>query len=416
MLFVFLLIIRTVSAQEIQIVQKDLSDVLQDLKKIKSSPKNHHLETHKLYFSPLPIIGYGPANGFVAGGGLSIASLLGSEKNTRISSALMNLNFTTKKQIYLNFRSNIYLPDDRWILQGDWRLMLFAQPTFGLGISDIPLTRFIFSINGIETAEEPQAQPMRFNYIRFYENIYKKISKNFYAGIGINIDYHYNIQDEKMSLTLPSILLTAHYLYNKSNGFSTTKYSTNGMSLNFMYDSRDNSINAYKGIFAQLSFRTNTEWMGSSKASNTLFYDYRTYIQPNATKPKNILALWSWAQFLTGGSLPYLALPSITWDMYNRSGRGSIQGRFRGENMFYAEAEYRFPITSNGLWGGVAFVNTTTASNNAAGQKIFDAMAPGYGAGLRLKMSKKTRTNIGMDIGFGRYHAGGVYFNLQEAF
>ena len=61
-------------------------------------------------------------------------------------------------------------------------------------------------------------------------------------------------------------------------------------------------------------------------------------------------------------------------------------------------------------------MNTTTASNNAAGQKIFDAMAPGYGAGLRLKMSKKTRTNIGMDIGFGRYHAGGVYFNLQEAF
>ena len=397
-------------------VQKDLVDVLNNLRKTKPAQKTDQLILKKLYFSPLPIIGYGPAYGFVIGGGLSISSLLGNAATTRISSGLMNINFTTHQQMYLNFRTNIYSPDDEWILQGDWRFMLYAQPTYGLGISNDPIKKFIFGINGIETAEDPIEQPMRFNYIRFHEDVYKKLSHNLYAGIGIGIDYHYNITDQKLRIDTSGLLLTSHYVYSKINGFNTEHYSTNGVTLNVLYDSRDNAINTYKGNYAQLSFRANPTWMGSSKASTSLFVDYRYYLRPVQSKPENILAFWAWGQFLTSGKMPYLALPSIGWDMYNRSGRGYVQGRIRGENMLYTEAEYRFPLTTNGFWGGVLFANATTASNAYTGQHLLGAFAPGYGAGLRLKMSKKTRTNIGMDLGFGRFNSGGIYFNLQEAF
>jgi hypothetical protein len=161
----------------------------------------------------------------------------------------------------------------------------------------------------------------------------------------------------------------------------------------------------------------NPTFLGSTKASSTLYYEYRTYLKLSERfQNAPLLAFWTWGQQLIYGKLPYLALPSITWDMYNRSGRGYIQGRIRGENFWYGEAEYRFPITKDGLLGGVAFLNATSASNLALKQNLWDAFAPGYGIGLRVKMSKQSKTNISIDYGLGKNGSDGIYFNLQEAF
>jgi hypothetical protein len=109
-----------------------------------------------------------------------------------------------------------------------------------------------------------------------------------------------------------------------------------------------------------------------------------------------------------------MALPAIGWDTYNRSGRGYIQGRFRGLNMVYNEAEYRFPISNSGLFGGVLFVNATTASNYF--NKLFASTAFACGGGLRMQLDKRARTNITVDIGIGQDMSSGIYFNLQETF
>jgi hypothetical protein len=146
-----------------------------------------------------------------------------------------------------------------------------------------------------------------------------------------------------------------------------------------------------------------------------LYYEWRNYIGVSKRIPRNVIAFWFWGVLVTSGKAPYLALPSITWDTYNRSGRGYIQGRFRGDNMIYEEAEFRYRITTNGLLGGVVFANLTTASNPLTGQKVFNSVAPGYGFGLRIKMNKKDRTNIAIDYGIGDGFTG-VYFNIREAF
>jgi hypothetical protein len=49
-------------------------------------------------------------------------------------------------------------------------------------------------------------------------------------------------------------------------------------------------------------------------------------------------------------------------------------------------------------------------------QKLGDNFAPGYGLGFRIKMDKKTNTNITIDYGIGRNGNSAIYFNLQEAF
>lgn len=128
------------------------------------------------------------------------------------------------------------------------------------------------------------------------------------------------------------------------------------------------------------------------------------------------LAFWLMGNFVLSGTIPYLAAPSIGWDTYNRSGRGFIQGRFRGRNTIYGESEWRFRLTKSGFLGGVVFVNAITADNQYIEQSLGEHFAVGYGAGLRIKMSKETRTNICVDLGFGSDGSKGLYFGLQEAF
>jgi hypothetical protein len=364
--------------------------------------------------SLLPVLGYSPANGFVVGGAVSVTEYHGDPKTTRLSSALLNVSLTTKKQILLNLRFDYFTPENKWFITGDNRLLFFAQPTYGLGIYGLQNQTYYFSVNGGDAGRPDSAQPMRFNYIRLYETFSRRIYKEWYAGVGLMFDIDFAIKDQSLSVDSP-VHLTSHYVYSKAYGFDTAHYSANGFSFQVIHDSRDNPVNAYSGSYLNLAFRINPVALGSTQASTMLYYEWRNYIGVSKRIPRNVLAFWLWGVLNTSGSIPYLALPAITWDTYNRSGRGYIQGRFRGDNMVYEEAEFRYRISRNGLFGGVVFANFTTASNPLTGQKVFDSVAPGYGFGLRIMMNKKDRTNIAIDYGMGDGFAG-IYFNIREAF
>jgi hemolysin activation/secretion protein len=103
-------------------------------------------------------------------------------------------------------------------------------------------------------------------------------------------------------------------------------------------------------------------------------------------------------------------------DKYGRSARGYAEGRLRGEKLLYGEVEYRTTLTGNGFLGMVAFLNTTTLSNSGSGERLFDNFAPGAGAGLRILLNKRSKTNLCFDIGVGRAGSRGVYLAVQEAF
>ncbi len=63
--------------------------------------------------------------------------------------------------------------------------------------------------------------------------------------------------------------------------------------------------------------------------------------------------------------------------------------------------EYQFNL-SVGIWGGVLFANVTSTTNPNIKEKLFTYFAPGYGFGLRLMVDKKSRTNLQIDVGFGK--------------
>lgn len=125
--------------------------------------------------------------------------------------------------------------------------------------------------------------------------------------------------------------------------------------------------------------------------------------------------------FTLGGNPPFLDLPSTGWDTYSNTGRGFIQGRFRGKNLVYGEAEYRFGLSRNGLLGGVVFANAESVTELKVVRGVvengrFEKVVPAVGAGLRLNLNKSARTNLAVDYGFGLDGSRGLALNLGEVF
>ena len=184
-----------------------------------------------------------------------------------------------------------------------------------------------------------------------------------------------------------------------------------------MLDGRDNSIRPTKGYFANIAIRPDFRFIGSTKNSIMLNTELRTYIQLSKHRPDHLIGLWYIGQFTQNGKVPFLGLPSIGWDMYNRTGRGYIQRSIRGINLIYGETEYRFPISPyTGILSGVAFVSATTASSGDQSRKLFEYFDPAAGIGLRVMFNRKTLSNLAIDVAFGANGSLGIYFNLNETF
>ena len=172
-----------------------------------------------------------------------------------------------------------------------------------------------------------------------------------------------------------------------------------------------NSINPLRGFYTGLSYKICSPNLGSTSAWTSLYYDMRKYFSLNP-KGHHILALWAiyWGTY---GDVPYFNLPGTALDLYGRTGRGYLYGRYRGKQMLYAECEYRFDISSNGFWGGVVFANaqsyTEPVTNN------FQYVRPAAGVGLRLKFNKKSDMNMTFDVAFGK-DSFNWYINLGEFF
>jgi hypothetical protein len=151
--------------------------------------------------------------------------------------------------------------------------------------------------------------------------------------------------------------------------------------------------------------------------------DFRAYLGLSDAVPRNVLAFWVLASGVTSGVQPYLTLPSVGWDAAGTTGRGYVQGRFRGPAEVYAEVEWRFRITDNGLLGGAVFLNAATFSRpavslstfNEPAVNLFQYLKPAGGVGARIMMSKESRTNLRVDVAWG-VDSFAVYLGAGEVF
>lgn len=371
--------------------QVDLIDIARSIFKFRPAKPIREERGKNIYFSLLPF------NSSVPGGSgralittTTAATYFGPRRTTNISSATFTPYWNFGNRFGLPLRTSIWLPNNTWTIQGDIRFLHYPQYSWGLG--------------GIRS--EKESLLVEYKYIRFSQSALKKITPYFFAGGGYHFDYHLNIKTDDSTQNLKQY--TGYEHGTGSNSFSS------GISVNLLYDTRNNSINPLPGVYGNLVYRINSKILGSNQNWQSLYLDLRKYISLNPSNrlQQNTLALWSYVWTTFNGPAPLLDLPGIGWDPYNRSGRGIDQNRYSGKTLLYFESEYRRDITRNGLFGFVVFanINSVTDVNNR-----FTGINPAGGAGLRIKFNKGSRTNIGIDFGMSKDYRS-IILNLGEAF
>jgi len=345
-----------------------------------------------------PVIGSKPDTGVTFGGAGNIAQFRGDQKTTHISTSVFSATVSQHGQTLTSARLTLFTKDDRWLIVGDNRFQWTSQDTFGLGTS----------------SAGDAAVDVQYDFFRVYETAYRSLGKGLFAGGGLLVSTRQNIRPaEGQEATWDS---SPFRVYSQAHGLPADSSMSGGIRLSARRDNRDSQIDARRGVFLNADYHAFfAGFLGGDTGWQEIDVDARTYRSLDA-QGRHRLAAWVMGNFVVAGTPPYYDLPATGMDTFGRSGRGYQEGRFRGEQLVYGEAEYRTTLMANGLLGMVAFLNATTVSSRDQGEHLFESVAIGGGGGLRLLLNRRSRTNLCADLGFGKDGSHGFYLSVQEAF
>ncbi len=381
----------------------DLKDIVH--KWIKTKHTKPASSTKNFQWSVYPAAGYSSNTSFaVLGGANALFTVKGASKQSNL---VTNLTYTLYNQTLFPFQASVWTRKDKFNIILDDRYINYPSAAYGLrGRSKLDSG---YSIN--------------FKWIKLHTSVLVKVTDNLYAGVGLFYDYFWKIKEIGVPQTNPnpsgSNTAFEHYVGKRIPDAHETAF---GPALRLLYDSRDNPLNAYRGIYFSAIYHPSYKSWGSDTNWSNVVVEARKYFS-FSHKKQSVLGLWGY-YWQTFGKAAFLLLPSTNWDEYWNTGRGYSQGRYRGSNMRYAEAEYRFQISGNGLIGGVVFSNVQnfptelyTSYSEVRGRKNVNVTEIGGGLGLRLKFNKYSRTNIALDAGFGqKFPHPWIAVNLGEVF
>ncbi len=371
--------------------RRDLVEIVAKFAHIKTpeqKKKNKYTsKKHPMYISFIPVSTEerGGSNVFVSS--INSAFYLGNSDSTYLSRTNLEPSTNFSNQFGIGYGFNLWTANNNWNIPGDFKITTQNQYTYGLG----------------SNSKESDKYRLSLNYIRCYINANQRLVNDFFYGGGINYDRYYSLSQQNPPTTPSSF--EKYKIGTDNNSYSL------GITANLLLDTRKNSINPAEGLYAILSLRTNPSFIGNTNEWTSIYADARRYISLNQHK-RRLLAFWTF-YWGTYGNVPYLNLPSTSNEPTTRSGRGYFVSRFRGRKMLYAEAEYRFDLVKDGLFGGVLFCNAQSLTQPDTQQ--FAYINPSVGFGARIKFNKNSNTNLTIDFGFGR-NSFDFYVGLGEFF
>jgi hypothetical protein len=364
--------------------QRDLRDLADKIFNRQAKPTVEG----RFHNAPFPAVGYTLVTGIAAVFSDRMDFHTGDTAG-KITDILSSVTYSQYNQVIAQSYADIWVGHDKYNIIADWRYMEYPSTTFGLG----------------GHTQYTDGYTIDFDYVKLHTTIMRYIAPNLYLGLGYYYDHFYDIRE----VNPPAGVVTSFQKY----GLTATETGS-GPVARLLYDSRDNPACALKGWYGSATYHPSFTALGSQGNWANLQIDIRKYISLRKDG-RNVLALWNFDWLSVGGKTPYLLLPSTGWDDMFNTGRGYIQGRYRGADMEYLEAEDRFAISRNGLIGGVVFANFETFKRALAATQLHDVI-PGWGAGIRIKLNKHSNTNICVDYGWGLQGSQGIAVNVGEVF
>jgi hypothetical protein len=161
---------------------------------------------------------------------------------------------------------------------------------------------------------------------------------------------------------------------------------------------RDGSLLDFRAAFA-----------GGGTASQLNYQTYNlSYAKFLSTAPRQVLAMRG-ATCVTRGATPFWDECLVTT---SENLRGYKASRYRDDNYIAAQAEYRWEA-----WGRLGFVAFGGAGQVAPKYTDFNwsNLLPGYGAGVRFRVTHESHVNVRFDYAWGKHSREG-YLYIGEAF
>ncbi|MEO5910780.1 MAG: hypothetical protein ABIP95_07820 [Pelobium sp.] len=338
-------------------------------------------------FLPVPIIGFSQEAGlqFGAAGIYSFYTDF-ENKKTKASQIYGVLAFSTKKQLQLSFKADV------WAKQNDYHYLIetkyYDQPFNFYGTGNIA----------------PLINQDRLNLkrLRLNAELERKIANRLYLGGGV--EYENLVYEDKK---IGGIYTTDPTLVDKNGGEFLFFKATS------VYDSRDNISYTSKGLYFKGQFGVAPNFFGSPNYKGTRFTaDVRNFYKLNGKLNLGLNATFE--SLNSSDPIPFYTLRQLGNDQFMRA---YYTGRYRDENLITSQAELRFrPIPRFGL---VAFGGAGKVYKN--GDFDGNSFKPTYGLGARIFFDLEKGLALRIDYALGDKPTGekrisGFYLSLGEAF
>ncbi|MBK0404517.1 BamA/TamA family outer membrane protein [Adhaeribacter sp. BT258] len=339
----------------------------------------------KLSLTPFPALFSSPETGFGFGALVVPVYNFGNDSLTRSSTGQLLVYYTTKKQTSAQLSYTIYTNRERFAILGETNY--FDAPIFYYGTGN--------------RNSEADKSLISYKLLLTQNRVLKQLKKNVFLGGQFQV-----INVGKAEFNAEEGLLDERPA-DELNGYTAV-----GLGPAFLFDSRDNSINAYQGSYVEIGSFLNGKSLGSAFNFTRHTVDVRKYYPLSANQ---VFAVQAKGIFETG-DVPYRELAYFGG---HRNLRGFYEGRYRDKQLLQTQAEYRLHFAKR--HGAVLF-----AGLGEVGEKLQDFELEnskfGYGIGYRFMLNTTDKVNIRIDYAIkGSYQAfaggmSGLYFAIGETF
>jgi hypothetical protein len=349
------------------------------------------VEGKRFRFTPFIAPAVSPEVGFmlIAGGLISFKLEKDNPKLQR-SSIPFSIGYSTNGSFNMNFRPAIFGKQDKFRISGDIWLKDMPDNYWGVGF---------------ENGESPSKPDSTTNYSRFWWQVFLrntfKLKQNFYGGLIVDFNQTKARDVNSTMAQDPNIL---------ADGRNITNW---GLGLIAQYDTRDFTVNAYEGLFIELSSTFYFSEASGNKKYQVFMLDYRQY---KTIKREGSTLAWQVRSRYGNNDVPWPEMSQLGTPFDLRAYRW---GRYRDKTMLFGIAEYRYmfmrkkPRKDGNMmsrFGAVGWL-ATGSIGDTFGQ--LNNWLPNAGIGFRFEI--QTRMNVRVDYGFGN-DTNALYISFNEAF
>lgn len=329
-------------------------------------------------FVPLPAVFFTPETSWGFGGAAFLSwRFKGNDVSTRPSQIQVAAAYTLEDQILLYIPFQLWFKDEEYSVFGELGWYRYNYFFFGIGNSQPSDFRELYGVD----------------FPRVRLTGIKEIRENIYLGGRFIMD-DFEITELDPEGQLANLPITGN-----QGGLNT------GIGAAFIYDSRDNYIETFKGWYTELTLDVHGGYIGSDFDYSRLRLDVRKFFE---ISKKDHLATRFFSESIFGGAAPF-----ISQALLGGPGRmrGFYLGRYRDDSSMIVQAEYRRKL----FW---RLGLTVFGAAGAVDQSISDISVTNtrftYGTGLRLAINPEERINIRFDVGVG--DEVNFYITIGEAF